>query len=73
MGDMMRSEEERIFETEMVIRRILLDADLNVSVLELILRSLHLEIKALAKDNLEAKRKAMTMAEGEENGNISGV
>ena len=44
--------EQKIIDTEMLLKQVIGQADLNVSVIELIIRNLHSEIKMLAQENL---------------------
>lgn len=75
--------EEKIYRTEELIKQIIAESELNVSIIELILRGIHLEVAALAEKNLENRRREeeqrlvaekATMEEEElNNGDSSGV
>lgn len=61
-----KSLEQKIAELDVRIRIAINDSKLNVSIVELILRNIHNEIKQLADKNLEAKLKEQ---EEQNNGN----
>lgn len=53
-------------ELENIIKIAIADSKLNVSIVELILRNIHMEVKLLAEQNLKAKLKEQ---EEQNNGN----
>lgn len=58
--------EQQINELETIIRLAISESKLNVSIVELILRNIHMEVKLLAEQNLKAKLKEQ---EEQNNGN----
>lgn len=47
--------EERIYDTQELIKDVIGASDLNIAVIELIIRNIYLEIKHLAEKNLQEK------------------
>lgn len=63
--------EQKIIDTEMLLKQVIGQADLNVSVIELIIRNLHSEIKMLAQENLNNILLKQQKGEEKENGNTN--